>query len=400
VDSSSGAAAQLKGASTVTAGAIGGPGGFVAIGGSSFTPTPVAVAAQADPYAASPEPPHSCSGGSSLLATSAKTASPGTYTSLGAMTGGSLTLLPGNYTITQQFTNMGNGVVTGTGVTLYFCPGAGIALTGSSSTTLSAPGGSSGFVIFFDRTNTAQITTVNVTTNITGVIYAKSGAVAVINLTVSGDVVADTFRIRSGGVVTITGGPPVPPTPNIFLGYADTFGPRLPGAYPSPWQGSAGVIFVGCGTSPVGGVAAPDTCPRETTGADEYDAGAIRIDNPSATASMPVTAGSVKIGSCTYNPWPGLSVTIPPGGSLILTQTGLTGDPCGQNLGGNYNFDTSESSGNGNCTPSGAIPVITLTINGSPTTINDTGQILNKKGIDTGACNTGVNESSAWVQVL
>ena len=271
VDSSSGSAAQLTGASTVTAGAIGGPGGFVAIGGSSFTPTPVTVAAQADPYAASPEPPHSCSGGSSLLATSAKTASPGTYTSLGAMTGGNLTLLPGNYTITQQFTNMGNGVVTGTGVTLYFCPGAGIALTGSSSTTLSAPGGSSGFVIFFDRTNTAQITTVDVTTNITGVIYAKSGTVAAINLNVTGDVVADTFRIRSGGVVTITGGPA--PVPKVFLGYADNY---FTHGNPAglPWIGMSNTLVLGCGVNPNGGGAATNVCPKEPTNTsiDSYDA--------------------------------------------------------------------------------------------------------------------------------
>ena len=214
------------------------------------------------------------------------------------------------------------------------------------------------------------------------------------------DVHSNTVNLRYGGNNDNNGCPPPKALPKVFLGYADTYGPRLPGAYPSPWQGSAGVIFVGCGTSPIGGGPAADTCPQETTGGDSYDAGAIRIDNSSATTSMPVTGGSVKIGSCTYNPWPGLSVTIPPGGTLILTQTGLTGDPCGQNLGGNYNFDTSESSGNGNCTPSGAIPVITLTINGSPTTINDTGQILNKKGIDTGACNTGVNESAPWVQVL
>ena len=71
------------------------------------------------------------------------------------------------------------------------------------------------------------------------------------------------------------------------------------------------------------------------------------------------------------------------------------------NLGGNYNFDTSESSGTGNCTPSGSIPEITLTINGLPTTIKDSAQILNAKGIDKGACGASPfpNELQDWTPV-
>ena len=134
---------------------------------------------------------------------------------------------------------------------------------------------------------------------------------------------------------------------------------------------------------------------------DSYDAGAIRIDNASAASSLVVTGpASVTIGTCVYSPWPGLKRTIAPGGTLILTQTGLGVDPCGQNLGGNYNFDTSESSGNGNCIPVTTVPVITLTINGSPTTINDTAQILNTKGIDKGACGpNSPNEAQDWTPV-
>ena len=187
----------------------------------------------------------------------------------------------------------------------------------------------------------------------------------------------------------------------IFLGYADTYFPRGTGL-PSIWNGSPGVIFVGCGVNAnEGGPAVADTCPQEPVGPprDEYDAGAIRIDNPSATAPLVVGGpANVTIGSCVYSPWPGLKRTIPPGGTLILTQTGLTGDPCGQNLGGNYNFDTSESSGNGNCIPSPAVPAVTFTLNGSPTTIDDGAQILNQNGTDPGAC-TGVNEFEDWTQV-
>jgi hypothetical protein len=196
----------------------------------------------------------------------------------------------------------------------------------------------------------------------------------------------------------------------FWLGYADTYFPRGTGL-PSVWKGSPGVTFVGCGVNPnETGPALADTCPTELTngtGGDSYDAGAIRIDN---TSTMPLVVSgpaSVSIGNCpggapaVYSPWPNLMRTIPAGGTLILTQTGLTGDPCGENLGGNYNFDTSESSGNGNCVPSGAIPKITLTINGSPTTILDNAQILNKGGVDPGACTAPVliNEFQEWTPV-
>jgi hypothetical protein len=178
------------------------------------------------------------------------------------------------------------------------------------------------------------------------------------------------------------------------------------------WQGSPGVTFVGCAPQlSDSGPALPDTCPPEFTSpapnGDSYDGGAIRIDNLT-TAPMTVTDASVDIGTCGgsalpafYSPWPGLNRTIPPGGTLILTQTGLSGDPCGQNLGGNYNFDTSESSGNNNCTPNGAIPVIHLTINGVQTTIVDTGQILNKGGVDVGGCAAlgNPNEFQDWVPI-
>ena len=126
----------------------------------------------------------------------------------------------------------------------------------------------------------------------------------------------------------------------IWLGYADTYRPATTGV-PSIWKGSPGVIFVGCGTPRT------DACPQELNGppGDSYDAGAIRIDNTSTTSSLVVAAPALTIysptavGSCaagstiTYNPWPGLSVTIPPGGKLILTQTGNGNDPCGQAIG-------------------------------------------------------------------
>jgi hypothetical protein len=154
--------------------------------------------------------------------------------------------------------------------------------------------------------------------------------------------------------------------------------------FPSPWQGSPNVIFDG---SSVNG---------------HFDSGAIRIDAP-ASNSVTVSNASVVIGSCHYNPWPGLNTTIPAGESLILTQTG-PGPVC---LARNSveaelsNFDTSESSradGFG-CSPADpAIPQITLTINGTTETIADSGRVLNRGGIDPDDC-LSMEETAPWTQI-
>jgi len=177
---------------------------------------------------------------------------------------------------------------------------------------------------------------------------------------------------------------------HMYLGYADLY--RATGAaVPSPWDGSQGVTFVGCGSPLVDDPGAP--CNTTSNGRNDYDAGAIRLDNGS---SVPVTvsAASVEIGRCTYTPWQGLKVTIEPGNTLILTQTGGS-NACADKVG--YNFDTSES--NASCTSRELIPVIALSLNGTPTTVADTGQILNTGGADTGECGPSPNEYHPWVEV-
>ena len=112
---------------------------------------------------------------------------------------------------------------------------------------------------------------------------------------------------------------------------------------------------------------------------------------------MSVTGASVSMApACNFNPWPGLNVTIPVGGTLILTQTGGV-DPCGVEPFG-YNFDGSDTN-ESSCVNSGIIPVITLTINGTTSTINDTGQILNTGGIEPVTCSGATNEMRNWVQI-
>src|SRR5579864_6492796 len=129
VNSTAAEAAVASDGSTVAGAAIGGPaapGGFATTGsGSSFSPTPFNVAAQPDPYAGSSVSHGSCSGGTSLTVTSgSQSASPDTYSTLGAGGSGTLHLNPGVYTITGAFNNASGGTINGTDVTLYFCSGA------------------------------------------------------------------------------------------------------------------------------------------------------------------------------------------------------------------------------------------------------------------------------------
>jgi hypothetical protein len=88
-------------------------------------------------------------------------------------------------------------------------------------------------------------------------------------------------------------------------------------------------------------------------------------------------------------------VTVQPGHTLILTETGGTPPgPCRPSPGSHNNFDTSEN-GTMVCTNNGVKPAITFSVNGSATTISDSNQILNTGGLDKFGC-TGHNEGHAW----
>ncbi len=177
-------------------------------------------------------------------------------------------------------------------------------------------------------------------------------------------------------------------TPVVYAGYADGFRKRKVDA-PSPWKGSPGVIFEGCNYFH------PDRCPKTTSGADRYDAGAIRIDNTTGV-TLTVTNGSLVIGPCTFDPWPGLKVTLSAGKQLILTQTGGT-PPC-HTTGGTYNFDTSETAHDQHsCVNDHLIPVLHLRIDRAADSFSDRARILNTGGIDRGAKACGShNETHPW----
>jgi hypothetical protein len=200
-------------------------------------------------------------------------------------------------------------------------------------------------------------------------------------------------------VVTLTA-PPPPPQPTIYVGYGDGAANDHGGSngFPTPWNGSPNVTFVGCG---FGGT---DTCPKSGS-VDIYDAGAIRIDAPSGGPTLSVTGAKVVIGPCTYEPWPSLSVALEAGHTLILTQTGKHQCTAGSSS-EQDNFDTSESflkspqyqqfQKTGKCESDGYVPAVTLTINGHTVTLSDSTLVLNTTGLDPDICSK-TTETINWV---
>jgi len=192
-------------------------------------------------------------------------------------------------------------------------------------------------------------------------------------------------------------------TPGVSLGYADTLHSTSVQFVPHPWLGDPGVVFLGC------------TAPSITCGL-EYDAGVIRVDNPTGNPALTLTDAFVDIGPCHFTPWgsfvPG--ATAAAGERFVLTQTGLLGAPQPPPCDGRVttddrphtNFDTSEgpldtaSPPFSNCDPNAvAAPVITLKFsNGMTLTITDTAKVLTTGGVDRFAC-TGAEEATPYTPV-
>ena len=171
---------------------------------------------------------------------------------------------------------------------------------------------------------------------------------------------------------------------SVFVGYAEdkeTINPD-PATFPVPWAGSPRVTFLG-GTVP--GQAACGTL------ATCYDAGAIRLDNPT---TAPITVSRVTVddhsslpgGKVFDNLWG--SFTVPPGQSVILTENPPASNP------GFDNFDTSGFPAT--CTPITVPPTVTITVGGNPTTLADTTHVIDSGGIDAGSCSPKTDESIQW----
>lgn len=192
-------------------------------------------------------------------------------------------------------------------------------------------------------------------------------------------VAVDAFGAQSAPVTQSVVVSTTPSQIAVYVGYYDTHHPNLLRPVPNPWQGSAGVTFVGTPDSPSGG----------------WDTAAIRIDNlTSSSINATVTVDMI---SHNFALWG--QRTIPANGKLILAQTGFE------------NFDGSDTSPAGcyDCNPNdcltkveSTIPVVRVTIGGVTTNYYDVEQITNTKGVDGAGCpytGTRNDESWPWTQI-
>lgn len=171
----------------------------------------------------------------------------------------------------------------------------------------------------------------------------------------------------------------------VNLGYAEHKANNTPppGTFPSPWRGAPGVTFLG---NPIPGGQTQCGSVKQC-----YDAGAIRLDNPTASpvkVSRVVVNdhGSLAGGKIFSNLWG--SFTVQPGKSVILTENPPFTNPSYDN------FDTSGYPSS--CTPIKVAPKITFTIGGVATTVTDSTHILDTGGVDPGSCSPTRNESIQW----
>jgi hypothetical protein len=169
----------------------------------------------------------------------------------------------------------------------------------------------------------------------------------------------------------------------VSVGYAEDkeINTPDPAAFPVPWAGSPNTTFLG-GTVPGGTCGTLAIC---------YDAGAIRLDNP-GTAPITVSRVSVDVhssisGGAVFNNLWG-AFTVPPGGSVILTENPPASNP------GHDNFDTSTYPST--CMPITVPPTVTITVGGVATTLTDSSHVLDTGGIDPGSCSPKRNESTQW----
>jgi hypothetical protein len=189
-----------------------------------------------------------------------------------------------------------------------------------------------------------------------------------------------TGGARGGGGSNFTGSlsptasvkpPPCQSVLNVFVGYADTVH-EAPGKVPNPWKGFPKITFLG----------------------DEgkYDAGAIRLDNPTSSA-IAVSNVTVNSNGHSFTLWGSFSV--PAGESVILTQTSNT---CpGGAAGGCSNFDTSETGNSPGQQPAPS-PTVSITSGGETVTLVDSGNVLDNGGINSESVSEA-NEFHEWVPI-
>ena len=164
---------------------------------------------------------------------------------------------------------------------------------------------------------------------------------------------------------------------DVYVGYADDLRPSP--FFPSPWDGSPNTIF--------------DGFSKAAHPTQDFDAGAIRIDNTGAAPFIFNQAVVTFFNGVTFNLWG--SHTVNPGEHLILTQTS----------GASENFDTSDVAvfrATDDPAPDGVnSPHITLTIDGTVLSdFIDTAHVLDTGGFDLVNSQGGNhNESLQWRKI-
>lgn len=179
----------------------------------------------------------------------------------------------------------------------------------------------------------------------------------------------------------------------VYTGYADNL--RASGFFPNPWIGDANVV-------------------SESSGAQFFDSGAIRIQNTGATS---ITITNLKVamnggGGPTYSIWN--SLTIGAGQEGVFTQTtsynfdssdnstgsapgGLTGGSVGSNgIGGCSSTAAAQTLAGITAYCAGREPIVSFSENGNLVTLNDSGHILDTGNYDFINGSTDGNESINW----
>jgi hypothetical protein len=208
VNSDSQQAAVLTDGSEVTGGLTEIVGTYRLTDGSSFAGGVATGAGSVnDPLQGLQAPPVGASSGSVSVTKGLASLDPGTYGSV-SVTGGILILNPGVYVITGGVKVSGTGQLMGNGVLLYLAPGAGFALSGSSSVSLTPQsfGAYNGVSIFFDKNSTATFSSTGTVSpdqrHISGAVYLRSGALDAEQLDAS-EVVANTVIVPNGGTLNV-----------------------------------------------------------------------------------------------------------------------------------------------------------------------------------------------------
>jgi fibronectin type 3 domain-containing protein len=176
---------------------------------------------------------------------------------------------------------------------------------------------------------------------------------------------------------------------SVFVGYFDTHSVPSSANQPNPWPYKDSSSFDGT------------PCPSYPNDTTCWDAGAIRLDNPTSSDITGVKV-VVTIGSKTYGLWSNL--TVKASGTMVLTETGSSKNS--ENFDGSDFPPNSYNGGNTtSCANSGAIPNVQVTVGGVTTSYLDAGQVLNTSGVDISHCLNGkfvsgrMDESHPWVQI-